>query len=125
MLRAPYVIVGIGFAGCVALAWMAQNLQRHAKVARPAPVTTAAAAFADRLDGPLASQEEHDGVGMRRVLVGRAAPGQDRPALARAIAEHVARCEAGAARVVAVTLRDAAGAEPCTVELPSAPASPR
>lgn len=125
MLRAPYVIVGIGLAGCVALAWMAHSLQQHAKNARPAaPGRAPASAFADRLDGPLAAHEEHDAAGLRRVLTGRAAPGQDRAALARAIAESACR-DAGGAVAVVVTLRGAAGEAPCTVELPMSAAAPR
>ncbi len=124
MLRAPYVIVGIGLAGCVALAWMANSLQRHAKTARPAAPARAVAAFAERLVGPLATHDEHDAAGLRRVLTGRAAPGQDRQALARAIAES-ARADAGGAVVIVVTLRDAAGHAPCTFELPMLPAAPR
>lgn len=129
MLRAPYVIVGIGLAGCVALAWMAHSLQKHGKAgASKAAPAVVAAAFAGRLVGPLAAHEEHDGMGLRRVLTGRAAPGQDRLALARAIAEDARRRApaTGAATTVVVTLRDADGGDPCTVEFgPPTPASPR
>ena len=125
MLRAPYVIVGIGLAGCVALAWMADSLQKQARAGRANGAPSAvAAAFADRLVGPLATHDEHDAAGLRRVRTGRAAPGQDRQALARAIAES-ARADAGGAVVIVVTLRDAAGHAPCTFELPMLPAAPR
>lgn len=124
MLRAPYVIVGIGLAGCVALAWMAHSLQRHAKTAPTAAPARALAAFADRLVGPLAAHDEHAAAGLRRVLTGRAAPGEDRQALARAIAES-ARGDAGGAVAVVVTLWGDAGQAPCTVELSLSSAAPR
>jgi hypothetical protein len=132
--KAPYVIVGIGLAGCVALAWMAQSLQQRARGgAAGAPrgaAATLAAAFDGRLVGPLAMHDEHQGDLVRRVFVGRAAAGEDQRALARSLAEAARRgSAAGTPCAVSVTLRDADGGNPCTVELlPAAappPAAPR
>lgn len=134
MSKVPYVLVGIGLAGCVALAWMAQHLQQRAQGgAARAPRTAAAvaAAYEGQLLGPLATHDEREGDLLRRVFVGRAAAGEDRRALARAIAEDARRraAAAGTACAVAVTLRDQDGANPCTVELlpaaKSPPAAPR
>jgi hypothetical protein len=124
----PYVILGIGLAGCLALAWMAEHLQPHVRSARAGGQLAAPAGYDAELAMPMAIQDEHEGDVVRRVVTARAVRGVDCQGLATRLARDVqaAARRNGASVAVRAVVRDADGNRPAVVELPpSPPAAPR
>lgn len=126
MTKGPYLILGIGVAGCLALAWMARQLQSHATVMRDNRPVAVRPAYQVHLVSPTTSRIERQGGVPRRFVTAHAVAGANRKQLAEWIARETQATAYGALQgcAVHVTVHGDDGKPPHVFELPARPAPP-
>lgn len=126
MNRGPYFILGIGVAGCLALAWMARQLQTQATAMRDSRPVAVRPAYQVHLVSPVTSRIERQGGVPRRFVTAHAVPSANRKQLAEWIARETQATAYGALQgcAVHVSVYGEDGKPPHVFELPARPVTP-
>ncbi|MFO0175261.1 MAG: hypothetical protein ACK51X_00240, partial [Planctomycetota bacterium] len=85
--KSPYVILGIGVVGCLALAWMARHVHSQATVMRRTQPASVRPTYHVHLTSPVASRIERQGGTVKRFVTAHAVRG----CVVRELAEWIAR----------------------------------
>jgi hypothetical protein len=125
-VKSPYAILAIGVAGCLALAWIARQVQTQATVLRQQRPVAARPAFQVHLTAPATTRIERQGGVVRRCVAAHAVRGANGKQLAEWIARETQATAYGALQGIAVhvTLYGADGKPPHVYELPARPVAP-
>jgi hypothetical protein len=125
-VKGPYAILGIGLVGCLALAWMARQVQTKSMAPRQDRASAARPTYQAHLVAPATSRIERQGNTPRRFVTAYAVPSADRKQLAEWIARETQATSYGALQgcAVHVTVYGEEGAPPQVFELPARPVTP-